>query len=228
MKRTVLVVDDESSISENIAFGLKQDGFDCRVVTTGQDAEVALAAESIDLVVLDVGLPDIDGFEVARRIRKHSNVPIIFLTARASEIDRVVGLELGADDYVVKPFSVRELLARVRAILRRSNGAPAVKLGTKPATFEIDDSRCEIRYQGSALQLSRYEFLLLKVLVKSPGRVYSREHLMQLVWEEPEMSLERTVDSHIKAIRHKLKKVTPQIDPIETHRGFGYSLREGL
>jgi two-component system catabolic regulation response regulator CreB len=152
-------------------------------------------------------------------------VPVVFVTARKDEIDRVVGLEIGADDYVVKPFTPRELTARIRAILRRTQTSAAAP-AEPAAVFAVDEERCEIRYHGTPLQLSRYEFRLLKVLIQKPGRVYSRDQLMELAWEEPDTALDRTVDAHIKTLRAKLRAVRDDEDPIRTHRGLGYSLKE--
>jgi len=185
--------------------------------------------------VLDVGLPDMTGFEVCRRIRATSNVPILFLTARSEEIDRVVGLEIGGDDYVSKPFRPRELSARIRAILRRvslpdqsDRLPPATDDTNRDRALSIDQQRKVVCYFGERLALSRYEFRLLEILASAPGRVYSRSQLMEAAWEEPEASMERTVDAHIKSLRSKLRQVRPEIDAIQTHRGFGYSLIEEL
>ena len=178
--------------------------------------------------MLDVGLPDGTGFDFCKTIRTRSAVPIIFLTARNTELDRVLGLELGGDDYLVKPFSPRELTARVKAILRRANGIPAAPTGTtdKPKeSLVVDDERCVITYRETPLDLTRYEFRLLKVLAARPGRVFSREQLMQAAWEDPGSALDRTVDAHIKSLRAKLRAITPDSDPIQTHRGMGYSLQ---
>jgi two-component system catabolic regulation response regulator CreB len=170
----------------------------------------------------------VNGFDLMREIRKTCSTPVLFLTARASEVDRVVGLELGADDYMVKPFSPRELVARVRAILRRTTKASTEREQTLPVTsrgpFLVDEARFAILYHGEALDLSRYEYRMLKALIENPGRVFSRQQLMNKAWDDPDMSLERTVDTHIKTIRRKLKAVRPDEDPISTHRGFGYSL----
>ena len=176
--------------------------------------------------MLDIGLPDISGLELCKEIRKTHPIPVIFLTARADEVDRVVGLEIGADDYVVKPFSPRELAARVRAVLRRTRKSPAA--APSQNTFKIDESRRQITYSGTPMELSRYEFNLLVILIQRPGHVFSREQLMQLAWEEPEAAMDRTVDAHIKNIRAKLKTINPEIDPIITHRGIGYALKEDL
>ena len=224
----ILVVEDEPSIADNITYALETEGFTTTWCATGSEGMAVLGAGRIDLLILDVGLPDQNGFELAREILRTSGVPIIFVTARSSEIDRVVGLEIGADDYVVKPFSPRELTARVKAVLRRA-GQQAVTptpAAAPPTLFAIDDQRFRISYLGQPLELSRYEFRLLALLVRHPGRVFSRDQLMDRVWEEPEMSLERTVDTHIKNIRQKLRAVTPERELILTHRGLGYSLRE--
>ena len=225
-KPTILVVEDEPAIADTIQYALESEGFRCHRLEVGAGVAEVLDRQPVALVVLDIGLPDVSGIEVCRRIRQRHDVPIIFLTARAGEVDRVVGLELGADDYVVKPFSPRELAARVKAVLRRSGRG-----GDKPpqgAAFSLDEERHQITYFGKPLELSRYEYRLLAVLLKRPGRVYSREQLLELVWDEPEASLDRTVDAHVKNLRAKLRDVRPDADPIATHRGTGYSLKEGL
>jgi two-component system catabolic regulation response regulator CreB len=224
--RNILLVEDEPSIADNIVYALKTEGFTPTWCQTGRDALQRLATESFALVILDVGLPDMNGFDVCRKIRTISNVPVVFVTARKDEIDRVVGLEIGADDYVVKPFTPRELTARIRAILRRTESTSPTAPTPAAAVFAVDDERCEIRYYGAPLQLTRYEFRLLKVLIQKPGRVYSRDQLMELAWEEPDTALDRTVDAHIKTLRAKLRAVRDDEDPIRTHRGLGYSLKE--
>lgn len=178
------------------------------------------------MIVLDIGLPDINGLELCKTIRIEHDTPIIFLTARADEVDRVVGLEIGGDDYVVKPFSPRELTARVKAILRRVRVPEADDAHGSP--FRVNPAKRQIHYFGHLLDLSRYEFDLLKTLVRRPGHVFSRDRLMELVWDEPAASMDRTVDAHIKNIRAKLKTVRPEADPICTHRGLGYSMKEAL
>ena len=187
-----------------------------------------LAEEDIDLIILDIGLPDINGLELCKKIRKTRTLPIIFLTARSDEIDKVVGLEIGADDYVVKPFSPRELSARVKAVLRRTRPPAAGAQSNKNQAFRINEAKRRIIYYGTLLELSRYEFNLLNTFIRHPGRVFSRDQLMDLAWDEPEASMDRTVDAHIKNIRAKLKAVTPTVDPIMTHRGIGYALKEDL
>ncbi|MEN8135526.1 MAG: two-component system response regulator CreB [Thermodesulfobacteriota bacterium] len=229
MGETILVVEDESSIAENIMYALSTEGYDPLWCETGQDALAELTKKEVSLIVLDVGLPDINGFDVLREIRKTRHIPVIFVTARADEVDRVVGLELGADDYVVKPFSPRELTARVRAVLRRTLNSLAhveARQDYSSNPFELDEKRHSIMYHGKNLELSRYEFRLLRTLVLKPGQVYSREQLMDKVWEDPAMSFERTVDTHIKTIRQKLKAIKGDSESIITHRGVGYSLKE--
>ncbi len=224
MKPRILVVEDEPSILDNIVYSLETDGFSPLGCGTCGEARAALQKEAFALVVLDVGLPDMPGFEWCKEIRKTSNIPIIFLTARAGEIDRVVGLEIGGDDYMVKPFSPRELSARVKAVLRRFQSAPATPLDH--GLFRIDEERAQIFFHECRLLLSSTEFRLLRALCRRPGRVFSREQLMEEAWSDPGAALERTVDAHIKSLRAKLREVAPELDPIETHRGLGYSLKE--
>lgn len=258
MKRKILLVEDEPAIAENVVYALQSDGHLVEVVSTIADARARLGrllepgimesrsvqsdenSAAFDLLIFDVGLPDGTGFDLIKELRQHSNIPVIFLTARGSEIDRVVGLEIGADDYITKPFSPRELAARVKSILRRTDGStssnpaqtgvekPANESQSRPSPFVVDELRFQISFYGVAIELTRYEYRLLLVLVRAPGRVFSREQLMNRAWEEPDMSLERTIDAHIKSIRAKLRKVNAESDPIVTHRGFGYSLREML
>lgn len=228
----ILVVEDEPSIADNLVYSLNSEGYTTEVCGTGAAALRRFAAEDWALVVLDVGLPDTSGFDVCREMLACKNVPVIFLTARGQEVDRVVGLELGADDYVVKPFSPRELTARVRAVLRRAGGRAAgasAAAGAAPvssAPLEIDDDRCVVRYFGQTLVLPRYEFRLIRALARHPGRVYSRSQLMDLASDEPQAAMERTVDAHIKSLRAALRSVRDDVDPIHTHRGLGYALTE--
>jgi two-component system catabolic regulation response regulator CreB len=232
MKPTILIIEDEGGIVDNIVYALKTEGFDTLWCSTGREGLEAVKNREIELVILDVGLPDINGFELFKGLKEICHVPVIFLTARSEEIDRVVGLEIGADDYVTKPFSPRELTARVKAVLRRSH-QPAVgpaaegNVKTPPGfPFKCDARRNAVFYRGVQLQTSRCEYRLLKILIDHPGWVYSREQLMELAWDEPDMSELRTVDAHIKNLRHKLKAITPDCDPVVTHRGTGYSLKE--
>ncbi len=227
-RQRILVVEDEPAIADTIVYALASDGFEPQWCATGGAALDAARAGNFALAVLDVGLPDINGLELFKQLQQGSGLPAIFLTARSGEIDRVVGLELGADDYIAKPFSPRELVARVRTVLRRvQRAAPAAVAAPGAAGgFEIDDERKSIRLYGRALDLSRTEYRLLKVLIERPGRVFSRDELMERAWDDPASAFDRTVDAHIKALRAKLREAAPDDDPIVTHRGLGYSLRE--
>jgi two-component system catabolic regulation response regulator CreB len=232
MAKRILVIEDEPAIADTITYALATEGFEPIWRATGREGLAALAGGAFDLVILDVMLPDMGGFEVCREIRRSSSLPVIFLTARQAEVDRVVGLELGGDDYVVKPFSPRELAARVKAVLRRSRQAPAPAPAPargarrKGPPLLIDEQRYVISYCGQPLALSRCEFKILRILVERPGWVYTRDGLLDLAWEDPGTSMERTIDAHVKSIRAKLRAVRPSPDPIITHRGLGYSLRE--
>ena len=214
----VLIVEDEPSIADTVQYALQTEHIDTRWVTTGQAALEALHEGGIDLVLLDIGLPDINGFDICRRIRQISSVPVIFLTSRHEEIDQILGLELGADDYITKPFSPRVLTARIRARLRQIHTQPLPANG-----FRHDAEGCRITLNGTLLDLSRYEYRLLLLLMTHSGRIYSRDQLMEQVWEEPERSFDRTVDTHIKTLRQKIRTVDANCDPIRTHRGLGYS-----
>jgi two-component system catabolic regulation response regulator CreB len=229
MRATVLIVEDETAIADTIQYALETEGFTPLLAATGQEALDRFADTVVDLIVLDIGLPDINGFDLCKQIRRHSDVPIIFLTARSEEVDRVVGLEIGGDDYVVKPFSPRELTARVKAVLRRFCVRPNSQGSrTTSDTWQVDVAKRQIIYFGNELDLSRTEFDLLYTLIRRPGQVFSREQLMDAAWDEPEASMDRTVDAHIKNLRAKLKSVKPELDPIVTHRGTGYALKEDL
>jgi two-component system catabolic regulation response regulator CreB len=224
----ILIVDDEPAISDTLAYALRADGFSAESCTLGGQALARLADGAHDLVVLDVGLPDMSGFDVCRALRRHSDIPVLFLTARSDEIDRIVGLELGGDDYVAKPFSPREVVSRIRAILRRlrperlANGA-ATDFDNGPV-FTVDRNSLRIAFHGTWLNLTRYEYLLLALLLERPGRILSRPQIMESVWQDGGESLERTVDTHIKTLRGKLRALRPDDEVIVTHRGLGYSI----
>lgn len=221
MTTRILLVEDDRAIAENVELVLAREGMACAHVALASEALARIRADGFDLVILDIGLPDGNGFDVCRTLRGFSDVPVIFLTARADEIDRVVGLELGADDYVLKPFSPRELAARVKAILRRrvSVASPT----TDTCFLEVDAERARIQCRGRALELSRAEYLMLKALAARPERVFSRAELMDAAGLA-EASLERSVDTHIKSLRAKLATAAPEVEAIVTHRGLGYSL----
>ena len=226
LRPTILVVEDEAAIAETIVYALQTEGFTPLWKATGRAALAALKTQAVALVVLDVGLPDMSGFDVCRELQRQAPVPVIFLTARSGEVDRIVGLELGADDYLAKPFSPRELTARVRAVLRRSLGQGGGKPPAPSAGWAHDEARCRISYRGRPLDLTRNEYRLLGALLAAPGRVFNRDQLMAAAWDDPGAALDRTVDAHIKTVRAKLRDAAPESDPIVTHRGLGYSLRE--
>jgi DNA-binding response OmpR family regulator len=217
---TILVVDDEPNIADLVELYLRRDGF--RVVKAARGEEVAAAVDRHRprLVVLDVGLPDVDGLEVCRRLRRTSAIPVIFLTARDTEIDRVLGLELGADDYVTKPFSPPELVARVKAVLRRADGAAATPEVVQLGELTIDVGRREVRIGDEAVAFTGKEFELLKFLAERSGLALSRQQILDGVWGYDWFGDARTVDVHIAQVR---KKVAGHVR-IETVRGVGYRL----
>jgi two-component system catabolic regulation response regulator CreB len=221
----VLVVEDEPGVADAVAWALRRDGLAVTVCATLAAARAAGTA--FDLAVLDLGLPDGSGLDLLRAWRGGASccqLPVIVLSARDGEVDRVLGLELGADDYLVKPFSPRELAARVRAVLRRARPVPA------PAPADglvIDGEARRASWRGRALDLTRYEFRLLACLAERPGRVFSRAELLDLVWEDPGARFDRTVDTHIKTLRAKLRAIDPARDPLATLRGEGYAWRDG-
>ncbi len=234
--QTILIVDDEPAIATTLAFALKAEGFATVHVSLAEAALRALAEAPFALAILDVGLPDLSGFELCKRLRRSSDVPVLFLTARADEIDRVVGLEIGGDDYVAKPFSPREVVARVKAILKRARPSRSEASETSPRDtlrtasrearwFTVDSERARIEFHATPLELTRSEYLILRGLLRAPERVFSRADILAFVSSLPASSLERTVDAHVKSIRTKLRAVSDDTDPIETHRGLGYSIR---
>ncbi|HXK55211.1 MAG: two-component system response regulator CreB [Gammaproteobacteria bacterium] len=219
----IFIVEDEPSIAQTVQFTLEAEGFATQHFSTGAGCLAALEAAAPSLILLDVGLADGNGFELFGRIRRLTEAPVIYLTARDAEIDRVVGLEMGADDYIVKPFSLRELVARVRAVLRRVDTGAAASAGTNEV-FQLDTVRRRIHYHAQLLDLTLHEYRLLETLLSHPERVFTRSQLLQRGWDNPDHRLERTIDSHIKSLRSKLHDIKPDADPICTHRGVGYSL----
>ena len=224
----VLVVEDDPRISDVLEYALKAEGYEVQKAQRGREA-IAMAKQfSPALIVLDIGLPDIDGFEVCRSIRRVSDVPVIFLTSRSDEIDRVVGLEIGGDDYVVKPFSPRELLARIKAIRRRhvrpasSPAEPGSESELHYGPITIDLEKFRVRVSGREIILTAQEFRLLELLVRHPGRVFTREQVLNRAWGEGGLVADRTIDVHVKTLRKKFGK----LDFIETVRGIGYRARE--
>ncbi|HLF97181.1 MAG TPA: two-component system response regulator CreB [Methylococcaceae bacterium] len=227
MSKRILIVEDEPAIADTLIYALANEGYDPEHVSLAQAALSRLRSGDFALAILDVGLPDGNGFELCRELRRFADLPVLFLTARGDEIDRIVGLEIGADDYVTKPFSPREVAARVRVILRRAQSGTAPAPAVAPAVsgaFELDAAGGRVRFRGRLLDLTRYEYLVLKLLLEHPERIFSREQLLEQVWNDHGEVFDRTVDTHIKTLRAKLRSVDPDSDPIRTHRGLGYSL----
>jgi two-component system catabolic regulation response regulator CreB len=221
---TLLLAEDEPAIADAVLYALRSEGMTALHCLLGGEVAPRLRAGGIDVVVLDVGLPDISGFDVCRELRAFSNVPVIFLTARSDEVDRVLGLELGADDYIAKPFSPRELVARVRARLRRNQPMAQANNVLQRGEFSIDRDGHRIRFRAHALDLTRYEYALLEGLLQHPGAILSRAQLMDHGWDSGAGTADRTIDTHIKTLRVKLRTAGVEPDPIRTHRGLGYSL----
>lgn len=221
----IWLVEDEISIAETLIYMLSQEGFAVKAFERGLPALDEARRQAPALAILDVGLPDISGFELCRQLlAQHPSLPVLFLTARSDEVDKLLGLEMGADDYVAKPFSPREVCARVRTILRRMQKSALPSDIVRIGQFELNEPAAQISWCGETLLLTRYEFLLLKTLLHAPGRVFSRQQLMDKVWGEDGDSFDRTVDTHIKTLRAKLRAVNADLSPISTHRGMGYSL----
>ncbi len=223
MPKRILIVDDEVRIREVVQYGLEKNGFVVEAAADGRSALARLAQASFDLVVLDVMLPDLDGYELCRRIRAAGHLPILFLSARGEEIDRVVGLELGADDYLAKPFSPRELVARVRAILRRFEAAGAQEgrpRALRHGRLSVDLERHEARFDDQLVELTATELNLLAALIERPGVVYTRAQLLERAHDDGTHVTERTMDTHVRRIRAKFRAVGA--DPIATVHGVGY------
>lgn len=225
----MLVVDDEESILELVEYHLRRAGYDVLLARTGTDGYRLATASRPDAVILDLMLPDMDGFEVCRRIRRRSDVPVLMLTARTDDVDKIVGLEIGADDYVTKPFNPRELVARVRALLRRvDNGGFGGDDGSDRLVFgelTVDIVRKDVRLRGEELHLSPTEFALLEVFVQHSGRVWSRDELLDRVWGEDFVGDPRVVDVYVRYLREKLGDDAQAPRWLETVRGMGYRWR---
>lgn len=222
----VLLVEDETSIADTLIYALETEHFEVTHVTTAGEALI-IFADDYDLAILDVGLPDRSGFDLCGEIRKTSSLPVLFLTARDSEIDRILGLELGGDDYVTKPFSPREVAARVRAILRRAAGSPPPENGRtrQQGPLGHNADAMTITCQGKPMNLTAHEYKLLVALMSQPGRIFTREQLLEKAWADPGSAMDRTVDAHVKSLRAKIRECTSDgSDLIETRRGLGYTL----
>jgi DNA-binding response OmpR family regulator len=229
MSPRILVVDDEKAVTNLLAYNLRKAGYETLLAADGREALRLAHAGNPDLILLDLMLPEVDGLDVCRELRKTSSVPIIMITARGEEIDRVVGLELGADDYVTKPFSVRELMSRIKAVLRRARaedeGKKKPSILTGPAGLLLDVESREVSITGSILSLTRLEFDLLQLLLTNAGRVLTRERLLEQAWGYDYVGDTRAVDSAIKRLRGKLRQACPEADTLEAVRGVGYRLK---
>jgi len=234
--QSILIVEDEPGIADTLIYVLEQEGFATRWVQLAGEALQILEQEQIDAVLLDIGLPDASGLETCKQIRSQWAVPILFLTARKEEIDRIIGLEIGADDYISKPFSPREVAARVKAVLRRSQLNPSANSSPTALPEQVaDKQQCgplqldlnthSISYHGQLLELTPYEYRILRTLMNQPERVFSRSQLLDNLSDTPLPSLERSVDSHIRSLRAKLIAIDPDNQPVSTRRGFGYFLK---
>lgn len=218
----VLIVEDAISIAEILIDYLKQAGFEVSHLSSGLDVIHFLKTRQPDLLLLDIMLPGKDGIEICREIRTFSNVPIIMVTARVDEVDRLIGLEIGADDYICKPFSPREVVARVKAYFRRAGVAASTTAGGRSSIFNIDEQQLRAYINGQLLDLTPTEFRLLKLFVQNPGRVYSRSQLLTLCYQQEQHIFDRTIDSHIKNLRKKLDKMLPGTEVIHAVYGVGY------
>jgi two-component system OmpR family response regulator len=225
----ILIVDDDPQIREVVRFALNKEGYETTEAGDGAEALAAFEQRRPDLLVLDILMPELDGTEVCRRLRAESKVPIIFLSSRDEELDRVLGLELGGDDYMTKPFSPRELVARVRAVLRRATGGaeetqPGEPRRVRHGRLQLDLDRHQAFWGGAEITLTVTEFGLLRTLMRYPGKVYTRDELMDGAYPDANVVSGRTIDSHIRRVRRKLAEVAA--DPIETIHGLGYKLAE--
>ncbi len=218
----ILIVEDDRTIAESIAFILEQDSFSCQWFDNGRDALDYIGNNEVDLILLDVGLPDMSGFDVLRKVRIKSDLPVIIISARDDESDQVLGLEgLGANGYITKPFSPRLVVAHVRSQLRRDRTDKNPK-----SKFSINQAMQRALFHDQELTLTPAEFKILSHLIKHPNQVHTREYLMNIIWDRPHGSDEKTINTHIKSIRKRLHEIDEMNDYIETHRGIGYSLIE--
>jgi two-component system catabolic regulation response regulator CreB len=218
----ILIVEDDRTIAESIAFILEQDSFSCQWFNNGRDTLDYIENNEVDLMLLDVGLPDMSGFDVLRKVRIKSDLPVIIISARDDESDQVLGLEgLGANGYITKPFSPRLVVAHVRSQLRRDRTDKNPK-----SKFSINQAMQRVLFHNQELVLTPAEFKILSHLIKHPNQVHTREYLMNIIWDRPHGSDEKTINTHIKSIRKRLHEIDEMNDYIETHRGIGYSLIE--
>ena len=225
-KERILIVEDEKNIAKLIRYNLEKDGYECTMAKTGEEAISILEKQAFDLIILDIMLPGIDGFEVCRALKQNArlkNIPIIMLTAKGEEVDRIVGLELGADDYIVKPFSPRELILRIKAILKRGKPEILKKDIITAQDVSVNIPKHKVTVRNKEIELTRMEFKLLTTLLERRGRVQDRDKLLNDVWNIDTMINTRTIDTHIKKLREKLGRAGSMI---ETVRGMGYRFKE--
>ncbi|MDO9556383.1 MAG: response regulator transcription factor [Coriobacteriia bacterium] len=227
----ILVVDDEQSILQFVSYNLRKEGYEVTVASDGDEALELAEAEQFDLVILDIMLPGTDGYEVCRTLRAKGDVPVLFLSARDTELDKVVGLEIGGDDYLSKPFGVRELLARVKALLRRTSGRTSKRSATEDGPIRasgimLDEGTHEAYFGENEIDLTPREFELLACLMRHAGKVLSREQLLRQAWGWQYVVETKTVDTHVKRLRDKLEKAEADPAVVETVRGYGYRIAE--
>ena len=222
----ILVVDDDPRLQEVVRYALSREGFSVRVAANGVEALTSLAEATPDLIVLDVMMPEMDGMEFCRRVRRDSEIPIVFLSSKDDELDRVLGLELGGDDYVTKPFSTRELVSRIKAVLRRTRRKPTEESDDellRAGRLKMDQGQHRVCVGDDEISLTVTEFRILQVLMRRPGRVYTRDELADRAYPGRHHVSERTLDSHIRRVRQKMRPFG--LDPVETVHGLGYRLR---
>ena len=232
MPQTIAIVDDDRNILTSVSMTLEQEGYQVRTYTDGESALQGLLAKPADLAVLDIKMPRMDGMELLQRLRQRSNMPVVFLTSKDEEVDELMGLRLGADDYITKPFSQRLLLERIRALLRRNEGARAEGSGAPPGgvlargDLMLDETKHTCLWKGKQVQLTVTEFLLVKALALRPGMVKNRDQLIDAAYGENIYVDDRTIDSHVKRIRRKFRHTDEEFDQIETLYGIGYRYKE--
>jgi two-component system response regulator ChvI len=232
MPQTIALVDDDRNILTSVSMTLEQEGYQVRTYTDGESALQGLLAKPADLAVLDIKMPRMDGMELLQRLRQRSNMPVVFLTSKDEEVDELMGLRLGADDYITKPFSQRLLLERIRALLRRNEGARAEGSGAPPGgvlargDLMLDETKHTCLWKGKQVQLTVTEFLLVKALALRPGMVKNRDQLIDAAYGENIYVDDRTIDSHVKRIRRKFRQTDGDFDQIETLYGIGYRYKE--
>ena len=222
MNTTIAIVEDEPRLASLLEDYLKQEGYTANVWENGSDALQAFQQELPDLILLDLMLPGTDGLTICRELRKHSQVPIIMLTARVEEIDRLLGLEIGADDYICKPYSPREVIARAKAVLRRSQQQPGETGNVPDSRLTINEGSATVSVEGQTTSLTAVELKLLQALYHSPGRIYSREQLMKKIYDDNRIVSDRTIDSHVKKLRQKIEHLNPHLEFIHSVYGLGY------